>query len=108
MKDLIEILGSIADFFKMHPLLFWGFTGAMTLITLIFFVRDKVKAKKKLWRIPEGTLLLLCLCGGAVGGLLGMIVCRHKIRKAKFYLTVPFLAALQIAFVMFMYRSLII
>ena len=41
----------------------------------------------------------------AAGAFLGMLLCRHKIRKAKFYITVPILALLQIAFIAFVYRN---
>ena len=109
MNEFLAATVSIAEFFKSHPVLFWGFTIPMTLLSFIFFAIDKVRAIDGVRRISEATLLLFCFCGGAVGGLLGMILCRHKIRKPKFYLTVPFLATLQILFILFMYfKELII
>ena len=38
---------------------------------------------------PERTLLLLALIGGSLGALAGMIMFRHKTRKAKFFISVP-------------------
>ena len=105
METFITALSSIADFFLEEPLLFWGYTATFTLITFITYARDKRKSRKNLWRTPESTLLLLAFIGGALGAFFGMILCRHKIRKAKFYLTVPFLAFLQVAFIVFVYRN---
>lgn len=105
MSYILNALGGVADFFRSEPEIFWGYTAILTLVTFITYARDKYKAKKNLWRTPEGTLLLLAFIGGAVGAFLGMTLCRHKIRKAKFYLCVPFLAVMQIAFIVFMYRT---
>ncbi len=98
-------LKSVADFFLEESALFWTYTVILTLVSFITYALDKRKAKNNMWRTPEGTLLLLAFVGGATGALLGMLLCRHKIRKPKFYLTVPFLALIQIAFVLFMYRN---
>ena len=105
METFITALSSIADFFLEEPVLFWGYTATFTLITFVTYARDKRKSKKNLWRTPESTLLLLAFIGGAIGAFLGMVLCRHKIRKAKFYVTVPALALLQIAFIVFVYRN---
>ena len=107
MTSCITVISSIADFFLEQPELFWGYTLIVTFITFLTYANDKRKAKKNRWRTPESTLLLLAFIGGALGALLGMSVCRHKIRKAKFYLTVPLLAVIQIAFIVFMYRGYI-
>lgn len=50
---------------------------------------DKWKAKAGEWRIPERTLLILALIGGSLGALAGMMMFRHKTRKAKFVVGVP-------------------
>ena len=105
METFITALSSIADFFLEESVLFWGYTLVLTFITFIVYAKDKRKSKKNQWRTPESTLLLLAFIGGALGASLGMILCRHKIRKAKFYLTVFPLALLQIAFIVFVYRN---
>lgn len=58
-------------------------------ITWIAYGLDKGRAKSGKWRIPERTLLLLTLIGGSLGALAGMILFRHKTRKAKFFISVP-------------------
>jgi len=61
----------------------------INLITFYLFGRDKRKAEKNQWRIPEATLLSFVIFGGAFGGLLGMKVFNHKTKKNKFRITVP-------------------
>ena len=61
----------------------------INIVTWIAFGLDKWKAKTGKWRIPERTLLLLALIGGSLGALAGMIMFRHKTRKAKFFISVP-------------------
>lgn len=68
----------------------------MSLILLVFMGMDKSRAKKNEWRIAERTLLTLGICGGAVGGVLGMYLFRHKTRKNSFAFGFPLLAAVQI------------
>ena len=63
---------------------------------------DKQKAKKKLWRIPESTLLLSAAIGGSIGSLAGMYTFRHKTKHLKFTLGVPAILILQIAAVLYL------
>ncbi len=69
----------------------------INLLTFVLYGIDKWKAQQNYWRVPEKTLILLAVIGGAVGALAGMILFRHKIRKPKFYLGVPFILFAQIA-----------
>ena len=62
----------------------------------LLMLADKRKAQKKLWRIPESTLLTLAILGGSPGVLLGMRLFRHETRKPKFYLGVPLILGLQV------------
>jgi len=57
---------------------------------------DKQFARKKLWRIPEATLLGLALGGGSVGCLLGMYLVRHKTKHLRFVLGIPVILLLQL------------
>ena len=58
---------------------------------------DKWKARRDAWRIPESTLWLFALLGGALGGTLAMQVFRHKTRHWYFRFGFPLLTVLQIA-----------
>lgn len=57
---------------------------------------DKIRARKKRWRIPEATLMTVAALGGSAGSLLGMYTFRHKTRHRKFTLGIPTLLVLQL------------
>ena len=61
-----------------------------------FMLADKYKAKKKLWRIPEATLMGIAALGGSLGSLLGMYTFRHKTKHPKFTVGLPLLLAIQV------------
>ena len=63
----------------------------MNFLTWVIYGLDKGRAKSGKWRIPERTLLILAAIGGSVGALIGMLMFRHKTRKAKFVTLVPVL-----------------
>ena len=60
---------------------------------------DKGKARRGTWRIPEKTLFVFALLGGALGGTAGMFLFRHKTKHRTFRLGFPLLAAAQLALV---------
>ncbi|MFO7619020.1 MAG: DUF1294 domain-containing protein [Thermoplasmata archaeon] len=64
----------------------WVLAYALTinLAALALFGIDKGRARKGHGRISEASLFLVSLAGGAVGGILGMWMFRHKTRKTGF------------------------
>lgn len=70
---------------------------AMTAVTFALFASDKARAVKKERRIPERVLLGCSFLLGGVGGLIGMLVCRHKTKHWYFCLLVPTFAVLSTA-----------
>ena len=50
----------------------------------LFMLVDKQKAKQHRRRIPEAFLLGIAFLGGSLGCILGMLLCRHKLRKPRF------------------------
>ena len=68
-------------------------TAAGFLLMLV----DKFKARKKLWRIPEATLMGVAAIGGSIGSLAGMYTFRHKTKHPKFTVGIPVILVLQIA-----------
>ena len=62
---------------------------------------DKFKAKRKYWRIPEGTLMTICLLGGGFGTIAGMYIFRHKTKKMKFTIGMPTILISEIALVIY-------
>lgn len=69
----------------------------ISIITFILFGYDKAQAKRGGQRIPEKTLLLISIFGGALGGLLGMQIFRHKTKHLHFWLILSFAALIHIA-----------
>lgn len=61
----------------------------INIIAFFLYGYDKHRAVKNQWRIPEKTLILFAVIGGAFGAGLGMLIFHHKTKKMKFYLTVP-------------------
>ena len=57
---------------------------------------DKIKAKKKRWRIPEVTLFLVAAVGGSIGSLIGMYTFRHKTKHFQFVVGMPLILAVQV------------
>lgn len=83
-------------------------------ITLIFNIAgffimgyDKKMAGKGKWRIPEKTLIIISVSGGAVGVMLGMKHFRHKTRHALFVYGMPFLVLFNLAVFFYIYRFLL-
>ena len=71
-------------------------------VGFLLMLVDKFKARKKLWRIPEATLMTVAAIGGSIGSLLGMYTVRHKTKHIKFTLGIPAILAVQIALALWM------
>jgi uncharacterized membrane protein YsdA (DUF1294 family) len=74
------------------------------------FKLDKKKAKqngesngRRTDRISERKLLSKCFFGGAIGGYLGMKLCRHKTLKAKFRVGVTVMLIIQLLLYSFVF-----
>ena len=68
----------------------------VNLILFLLMGLDKKSARSGKWRIPEQTLFLFALAGGALGGIIGMKVFHHKTRKKNFRSGFPALLGLNI------------
>jgi len=53
-------------------------TLIISFITMILYFSDKRRAMKNKWRIKESVLLSFSFFGGALGGMVGLYVLRHK------------------------------
>lgn len=73
-----------------------GYLLIMSLVGFLLMGIDKQKARKKAWRIPERTLLLIAFLGGGFGSLLGMYTFRHKTKHTRFLILVPIAAILSL------------
>ena len=65
-------------------------------VGFLLMLVDKYKAKKKLWRIPEATLMGVAAMGGSIGSLIGMYTVRHKTKHLKFTIGIPLTLAVQV------------
>jgi len=64
------------------PFLSW--LACINAVAFLFFGFDKLRAVIGGFRVPELVLHGLALLGGGAGGLAGIVLFRHKIRKAGF------------------------
>ncbi|MBR2678874.1 MAG: DUF1294 domain-containing protein [Bacilli bacterium] len=81
----------------MNPILILVIINIISFITMGW---DKYKAIKNKWRISEYTLFSLCLMGGSIGILLGMIIFHHKTKKNSFRILVPIFLIINIIYVL--------
>ena len=65
-------------------------------VTAVVTIYDKLAAKRDAWRIPEKTLLLLAVAGGAVAEYFVMLAIRHKTKHNKFMVGLPAILILQL------------
>lgn len=72
-----------------------GYLALINLVLFVLFCRDKAAAKAGARRTPETTLLALAVLGGSLGGLLGMVLLRHKTRKPAFRIGLPLILIIQ-------------
>ena len=87
---------NITEFFLSPMGILTLFLVIMNLLALAVFGVDKWRAKHDRRRVPERTLWLLAVLGGALGALIGMQVFRHKTQHRSFRWGVPILLIAQI------------
>lgn len=78
------------------------YLAVVNTITFIVYGIDKLKAKKRKWRIPESTLLLLAIIGGSVGAWCGVKVWHHKTLHKKFIYGIPLIVIIQISIIIYL------
>ena len=69
---------------------------AVNLAAFVLMGLDKRRARRGMWRVSEKALFLPAALGGALGGVLGMKVFRHKTRHWYFRFGFPLLLLTQI------------
>ena len=74
-------------------------------ISFFLMGHDKKRARQGKWRVPEKTLFLATACFGGLGGVLGMVLCRHKTKHWYFKVFFPLMLAAQIGLLAWGVRS---
>lgn len=69
---------------------------AMSIVSFAMMGIDKRRAIRNQWRIPESSLFLAAIFGGAVGGTIGMFLFHHKTKHWYFRLFFPLIAIAQV------------
>lgn len=82
-----------------------SYLGIINFIGLVIMGIDKLKAKKRAWRVPESTLFVIALIGGSLGTTIGMFLFRHKTRHWYFRYGMPAILIIQIAIVVILMNS---
>lgn len=77
---------------------------AINIVLFVVMGVDKYRAIRRRWRIPEATLFILALVGGACGGTVGMYSFRHKTKHWYFAVFFPLLALAQLVLYFIVYK----
>ena len=75
------------------------YLAIINVATFFTYGIDKLKAKKKIWRIRESSLLMLAVLGGSIGAWLGMKVWHHKTQHKMFSYGIPAIIIIQLAII---------
>lgn len=79
------------------PLIVLGILLVTNLYAFLLMRHDKQCAIKNQWRVPEKKLFIAAGCFGALGGVLGMKVFRHKTKHWYFQVFFPAMLVAQAA-----------
>jgi uncharacterized membrane protein YsdA (DUF1294 family) len=92
---LVTIALSSALFLVVSSTLLRVWLIAVNVIALLTYGYDKAIAGGHQMRVPEVILLGLAMIGGSPGAFVGMLLFRHKTRKAAFLVPFGLIVALQ-------------
>ncbi|QPG06807.1 DUF1294 domain-containing protein [Salinimonas marina] len=79
--------------------------SVMSLITFIWYWRDKRASIGEKWRVPELTLHMMALLGGWPGACVAQQVFRHKTQKRTFRVVFVFTCGANIALISYLLFS---
>ena len=63
---------------------YYGYFAVMNVLAFAMVAFDKLKSLNQWYRIRENDLFILFLFGGWIGGIVAMVILRHKTRKESF------------------------
>ena len=82
-----------------------SYLAIVNMAGLIVMGIDKLRARKRAWRIPESTLFVIALIGGSLGTTIGMHLFHHKTLHWYFLFGMPAILVIQIAAVLILMYS---
>lgn len=88
-----------------QTILIWYYV-LLNAILFLLMGYDKLCAKKGKRRVPEATLFLLAVLGGAFGGLCSMPVFHHKTKHVSFWLLYSVSFLLHLVLFWFVWRGI--
>ena len=91
---LVMVLWAITRYWHWPWLV--GYLVSVNLVGFLFYGMDKWMARRGAWRIPEGALHILALCGASPGALIAQKLFHHKTQKRSFQRWVWLIVVLQI------------
>ena len=77
------------------------YIALMSVVLLVMMKADKERARRNQYRISEKTLWMTAILGGAIGGVIGMQLFRHKTKHLSFRFGFPLLALLDVSVLVF-------
>ncbi len=75
----------------------------ISIVAVAVTAYDKSAAWKRAWRVPERTLLIIGVIGGALFMYITMKLIHHKTRHAKFMMPLPILIVIHAALAWLVY-----
>ena len=90
------------DAFISKYLVLFIYLAVINVVTFFVFIWDKRQAIKGNSRVRELILFVLAFAGGALGGIVAMIVARHKIRKQAFAIGLPLILLAHLVIIVFL------
>ena len=85
----------------MDVIVFVVYILIVNVLAFILYGIDKRRSQRKMYRIPENTLLWMARLGGGVGSWLGIKVFHHKTKHKRFMIIVPLWTVLWVAAIVY-------
>ena len=85
----------------MDVIVFVVYILIVNVLAIILYGIDKRRSQRKMYRIPENTLLWMARLGGGVGSWLGIKVFHHKTKHKRFMIIVPLWTVLWVAVIVY-------
>ena len=85
----------------MDVIIFVVYILIVNVLAFVLYGIDKRRSQRKMYRIPENTLLWMARLGGGVGSWLGIKVFHHKTKHKRFMIIVPLWTVLWVAAIVY-------